>query len=352
MPNNAGILAIISQLEQKIKITKTTNPRRQALELVRDSLLLAKNDWDINRFTRVLEQMNRIPFLVTEGIFSVQKDQVKLLGTLAAQDARRPAPAEYLQLENSLPIPELSKRDVDFFLNTHRRIETLCNQKKPWVYSYPTSGNNEITHEQIRLWQEKINQPSDDPHRAYRELTHDYMIQGAQASTHAEVTEKLNILVALTKHSETEQKLLTSWLAAHGGQDNNRIIDYLFESGEFSKGRSYQILQAQSLFANWHISNNGKICLNLDIQYFSLFNIEKNMRLLTPLDDQSILIDTFADMPKQKDLAPLMQAQIKIELTIEDNMVKPKVTELKINSYTRHLITPDPIILRKSSPSI
>jgi hypothetical protein len=348
MPIDTVVADVLAQIEQKIKVTPDKNPRKEVLSQLL-ILLMNAHDWDTDSLTRALDYLEFIPFQASNGIFT--KSAPKLLGTLLAQESGQLTPAKLFNTHINPSTPILSSSDRDFFLNIHHKIETTRDEKKRWTYQYPLDPEkNEIINPNIANWKEMLSKPSDMPGHAYEDFKRNYHLLTQRPRDNHETKILLNQLVDQTTYHAEEKALLLDWLSMNGGQETNRFLDFLIQNGEFTAKEGYCAGQARSMGANWGV-NNGKLTLHFAVQYLYLLSPD-NKCLTMDLNGitDHISLDELELLKKSKNLAPLMQANVKLQLEIVDGKVCPKVMDLTLTSYSKQIISPEDA-LRKKSPS-
>ncbi|QBR83667.1 hypothetical protein E3983_04410 [Legionella israelensis] len=252
---------------------------------------------------------------------------------------------------NPAPLPEKHHKifgtihaSLRFYFKEHLQYErdesNLKSNKFPkaaWSFSYlPEEDEEEILNQPIGKWQNLLMMLSDTPKKAYVDFTRDTSILGMVGKTEKDVDRLLDYLIFLSDYKEEDKAMLMGWLQNNGGQENNRFIDLLLMSGEYTHGVLTDNCYSQCLLMDWCIEN-GKIVFNCDvISYTVQINGE-----LKANDKGSLIVIEPEEMKTRSTPILRFQAKIQLELTEDNLLVKPTMVNLNVTSFTNDLFLPE-----------
>lgn len=227
-------------------------------------------------------------------------------------------------------------RDYMPFQKTRIVPNKITKVPSTWEFVYSPNEEGEVMNQSIGRWQASRMTLKTTPDRASFDYQRTISIRGMVAQNEEDIENLLQYLVEGSKYKEQEKETVKKWLRHNGDQDNLRFIDLLIGSGEFTAQKSAAILKTTHGGLNWTLED-GAIVMNIDLNVFALIiegtNYINNNKM--EMIEQSDVEQISSEGP------PLLRFQAKITLSVnEEHVVEPRVSLIKVTSYTPNLQPP------------
>lgn len=218
----------------------------------------------------------------------------------------------------------------------------IKNPPVAWEYEYPLD-EGEVMNQAIGEWQAarmEFPESQDELQKDYKDFQRNISIRGLTGKSADEVTDLLTYLVCAANYPEHDKAAIKYWLQERGGQDNNRFLDLLLMSGEFTACMESGILKTRGIEQNWTLEC-GKIVLFYESVVYALMI---NGSICVNDGRGGLSKELNPEKIKSENNLPLMRVRAKIELNINSNHnVVPQITALSVTSFSPNLVKPEPL---------
>jgi len=352
------LTGIVNFINKQIKATQDQQ-LISVLQTVRRMLEESDDGRNIAQLQRAILYLHKIP-IKSMGFFS------SALGDILKEEERSTFDVDKASQEHKKNLPLVPESALS---DEARRVlgsltMALMRHYKPlaWSYAYPLGQDGQVMNDPIGEWQAQCMVVSESRDKAYRDFKRDITLSGEKSTSDAEVTKKIETLVAgAISYPEGDKEKLIQWLQHNGSQENNRFLDLLIASGHFSslEQGGATLYKVKNIKQNWLVEH-GKICFDYDIIINSI-SFEKNYErtFLYAVSDGKISITDDPEKVKKEitvregQLPPyLMRVTAKMELAVDESgKIKPSIVALNVLNFSEKLLSPERLDQQVPRPS-
>lgn len=365
---------LASVMEEKLKKILAYIKENQQIAIKNDDKALLEH---LNQVNKILKESinpsdERIdPDKIYEAVHYIETIKIqKKSGLLGFFDSSTGGNLAELLAENGETILRASelKRQTDTFAaplaSKHHEIfgaihkslwenfssELSSGILKAWSFSYPKNEKGEVINDAIGEWQSNVMKLSENPNKAFLDFHRNIGIDGKSAKTLEHMDYLVGKLVAMADYPKEDQAILIQWLKSNGGQDNNRFVDLLLMSQEFTPELATNF-SSISTKQNWTL-REGKIVFECDVTNYALGiegnpYVNKNTKTLeeptkTTIDELIEFKKDIKQGAQKTGILPMLRFKADVELYINDEKrVEPRIVKLDVTSYNEQLTSPE-----------
>lgn len=312
-------------------LEESKNPKNQSID---DDKL-----YEVARYIETIQTQQ-----TTWGFFKDTSTK-KTLADVFAEKGQKILPQSEHEQQESINVPALPYRDHEILGQIYKSLWQI--PLKVWSFSYPKNEKGEVINNAIGEWQSALMKLSETPNKAFLDFHRNIGIEGTSAVTEEHMDYLLWKLVARANYPVGDRAILIQWLKSNGGQENNRFIDLLLMSKEFTAEMATNF-SSISTKQNWSL-REGKIVFECDVTNYALGiegnpYVNKNTQTLeeATIDELLEFKENIKHGVQKTGILPMLRFKADVELHINDEKrVEPRIVELDVTSYNEQLTSPE-----------
>lgn len=303
------------------------------------------------RVKKTLEYLEVVPLAISQGSF-FGSSKMRLGEVLQNNNSKVVAQTKehFNEAKKKYSgIPLLPKKFQPLLMQFQKSL--MKGYQTAWEFSYPHNQQGEVVNEAVRQWQ-AIQTPLGENDAALVDFKRRVTLQGRSVEED-DLAHKLvkHMVVSARAYDSEERGLLAAWLNNNGGQGNNFIFPLLLTNNHLLANRAgnesdmYLPGEMKPSIQNWFVEN-GKIFYQYEAEATSLIRRSADGDSYIQMAN-GVGVELKSMPNRNAEVDPLLKVSTKIRLDVERNnetnqlMVKPKVVDVSLESYTDYIRAPD-----------